>query len=78
MTVGERLRNTRIDNDHLQKDTAKLLKCSTKQIGRYENNESEMTISKLILFCKKYNVSADYILGLNPGLSWPRYEKEDA
>lgn len=74
MTIGSRLRDVRIDKDHLQKDTAQKLNCSPKQIGRYENDEQEMTLSKLKLFCQEYGVSADYILGLDPGLSWPRYK----
>lgn len=72
MTFGERLKATRTDFDHLQKDTADIIKCSPKQVGRYESNEQEMTVSKLIEFCKYYRVSADYLLGLPKGLKWPR------
>lgn len=72
MTIGERLRDTRTSKDHTQKDTAILLKTNDRQIGKYERNEQEMTVSKLKAFCEHYGVSADYILGLPKGLSWPR------
>lgn len=72
MTSNERLRATRVDSDHKQKDTAEIIKCSEKQIGRYESGEQEMTMSKLRDFCLYYQVSADYILGLPKNLKWPR------
>lgn len=72
MTIGERLRATRTDKDHTQKDTSKILNTNDRQIGKYERDEQEMTISKLKTFCEYYEVSADYILGLPRGLAWPR------
>lgn len=72
MTIGERLKATRIDHDEYQKDIADAIQCSEMQIRRYEYDQSEMTISKLKAFCEHYGVSADYILGLPKGLSWPR------
>lgn len=72
MTISDRLKSTRIDHDHRQKDTAEVINCSTKQIIRYESGEQEMTLNKLRDFCIYYQVSADYILGLPKGLNWPR------
>lgn len=72
MTIGERIKATRIDADELQKDLAEKIGCSEMQIRRYEKDLSEMTISKLKTFCQHYGVSADYILGLPRGLDWPR------
>lgn len=72
MTIGERIKATRIDSDEFQTDTAKALQCSEMQIRRYEHDQSEMTVSKLKAFCEHYGVSADYILGLPKGLAWPR------
>lgn len=72
MNIGERLKNTRIDHDHKQKDTAEILKVTDKQIIRYEKNDQEMGIQKLREFCLYYHVSADYILGHPKGLEWPR------
>lgn len=72
MSIGERLKSTRIDHDHEQKETAEILKVSEKQIIRYEKDRQEMGIQKLREFCMYYHVSADYILGLPKNLDWPR------
>lgn len=72
MSIGERLKDTRIDYDHEQKDTAEILKVTEKQIIRYEKDRQEMGIQKLRDFCLYYHVSADYILGLPKDLKWPR------
>lgn len=72
MTTGERLKNTRIDEDETQESLANVLNISTRQLKRYEKDLQEMGISKLIAFCRHYHVSADYILGLPRGLDWPR------
>lgn len=72
MTIGERIKSTRLDHDEMQKELAYILQCTPKQIGRYENDDQEMTVSKIIAFCKHYRVSADYLLGLPKDLNWPR------
>ena len=72
MSIGERLKHTRIDHDHEQKEVAEILKVSEKQVIRYEKDRQEMGIQKLKDFCLYYHVSADYILGLPRGLDWPR------
>lgn len=72
MSIGERLKNTRIDKDHDQKTTAEILNVSEKQIIRYEKDRQEMGIQKLKEFCLYYRISADYILGLPKNLEWPR------
>lgn len=72
MSIGTRLREIRIDHDQTQKQLSELIGCSSKQISRYEADEQEMTVSKLKSFCELYGVSADYILGLNNNLKWPR------
>lgn len=72
ISVGERLAHTREDHDHKQKDTAKILGITEKQVLRYEKDRQEMGINKLINFCIYYQVSADYILGLPKNLEWPR------
>lgn len=72
MEYYERLKEARIDKDMTQTDVANFLKTSKQQISIYENGKQEMTVGKLRDLCALYNVSADYILGLPRGLSWPR------
>lgn len=71
-TMGQRLKACRIDNDLLQKDVAQRIGIHPKQIGRYENDQSQPTAEVIKNLCWLYHVSADYILGLPRGLDWPR------
>lgn len=67
-----RLASTRTDNDTTQRELAKILGWHQVQIARYETGKVTPPISYIIAFCKHFNVSADYILGLPRGLNWPR------
>lgn len=72
MTIGEKLKATREDLDLFQEDVANKIGVTTRQIIRWEKNETEMGINKLKELCTLYGVSADYILGLPKNLNWPR------
>lgn len=62
---NERIRELREDSDLKQSDIAKILGTTQQVYSRYENGINEMPIKHLITLCRFYNVSADYILGLN-------------
>lgn len=64
MIYTKRMRDTREDNDELQKDIAMILNITTQQYQLYESGQRKLPIDKLIIFCKYYKISADYILGL--------------
>lgn len=64
MIYCQRMRDAREDNDELQKDIATILNISAQQYQMYESGQRKLPIDKLIIFCKHYKVSADYILGL--------------
>lgn len=72
MSIGDRLKSTREDRDLYQEDVAKQIGVATRQIIRWEKNETEMGINKLKELCLLYGVSADYILGLPRNMKWPR------
>ena len=72
MQYYERLKETREDKDLTQKEVAILTGTTQQQLYKYENGIQDMTAPKLKKLCKLYGVSADYILGLPKGLSWPR------
>lgn len=72
MTYYERLREIREDRDLSQADVAAILGTARQQVTKYETGRQEMTVGKLAALCRAYGVSADYILGLPRGLSWPR------
>lgn len=60
----EILRELREDHDLRQADVAALLHTTQQVYSRYEMGINEMPIRHLISLCRYYNVSADYILGL--------------
>lgn len=60
----EIIRELREDRDLKQKDLAAVLGTTQQVYSRYEKGENEMPIRHLITLCRFYNVSADYILGL--------------
>lgn len=61
----EIIKELREDRDLSQKQIADLLNTTQQVYSRYEKGINEMPIRHLITLCKFYNVSADYVLGLN-------------
>ena len=72
MSISSKLKDLREDYDKTQADIASVLGTTQQQYYRYEKGQRELPINHLITLCKYYGVSADYILGLPRGLSWPR------
>ena len=60
----DRLISLREDNDIEQKELAELLGITQSAYSKYEKRRCKMSIEDLIKLCKYYNVSADYVLGL--------------
>ena len=61
---NEIIRDLREDNDLSQREVAEYLQTTQQVYSRYETGLNELPIRHLIALCKFYNVSADYILGL--------------
>ncbi|MDE5984096.1 MAG: helix-turn-helix domain-containing protein [Eubacterium sp.] len=59
-----RLKDLREDKDLKQAEIAVVLNRTRQQYQLYESGKRKLPIEKLIILCKFYNVSADYILGL--------------
>jgi len=72
MDYIDRMIAVRTDADETQKELAQALGVNSVQLSKYERKINEPSISYLLKFCQHYGVSADYILGLEPGLDWPR------
>lgn len=68
MELHDRLKAAREDADLTQAQTG----IARRQYIRYEQGAQEMGIAKLRALCLALDVSADYLLGLPRGLSWPR------
>ena len=59
------LRELREDRDLKQAQIAAILGTTQQVYSRYEKGINEMPIRHLRTLCKYYQVSADYVLGLN-------------
>ena len=64
-SYNEIIRELREDNDLSQQAVAEYLKTTQQVYSRYEKGINEMPIRHLIALCKFYNVTSDYILGLD-------------
>lgn len=64
MNYRERMRALREDRDLSQAELGKVLSKSQQGYSHIENGRAELKIDDLVLLCKFYNVSADYIIGL--------------
>lgn len=72
MDYVDRLTAMRQDRDISQKEIARILNCQQSAISKYERKLREYKIKDIILLCKFYNVSADYILGLPDDMPYPK------
>lgn len=68
----QRIKETRIDKDHTQSQTAQILNITQQQYQLYESGKRAFPIDLLAMFCRHFKVSADYILELPNDLDWPR------
>ena len=62
--MHERLKELRIERNFKLKEVAKKLNVTIRTISRYEDGTREPSVEMIIKFCKLYDVSADYLLGL--------------
>ena len=63
-SFGEKLKELRIEKGLSQKELADLVDTSQSAIFYWENNQQEPKISSLKKLCIFFNVSADYLSGL--------------
>ncbi|MBO5046748.1 MAG: helix-turn-helix transcriptional regulator [Clostridia bacterium] len=59
-----RLKELRLERGLKLKDVAEKLHVTIRTISRYEDGSREPSVDFIIRFCKLYEVSADYLLGL--------------
>lgn len=64
LTIGEMLRDLRVERNWRQEDVAKMLSCAKSTISAYERDASSPNADVLIAYCNLFGVSADRILGL--------------
>ena len=65
MAYVKRIKDLREDNDKTQQEIADILGTSQTMYARYERGANELPIHHLLVLCRFYEVSSDYILGLS-------------
>jgi len=60
----KKIYDLRIDNDLTQQQIADYLMCNRQVYARYERGIREIPVSMVIKLAAFYNVSTDYILGI--------------
>lgn len=78
MEYYQRIKALREDHDLNQAQIAAHLGIDQSYYSKYEQGKHPLPIQHLKKLCEYYGVSADYILGLPEGLSWPRREKRES
>ena len=64
MDYRTRLRNIREDRDFTQAQIGKVINKSQQGYNHIEAGRAKLKIEDLKLLCKFYNVTADYLIGL--------------
>ena len=65
MNYAERIRALREDRDKTQAEIAQLLRVGQRTYCDYELGKTRIPVDSLIILAELYNVSMDYICGLN-------------
>lgn len=65
LTFGEKVRNLREDADLNQTQLGKTLGMTQRKISYIECGKYEPSIDDIIAICRFFNVSSDYLLGIN-------------
>ncbi len=61
---GERLRELRIEKNLSIQALAKEIQIGSSSICRWENGQADIKSEQLIIIAKYFNVTTDYLLGL--------------
>lgn len=64
MKFNERLKMIRIESGMTQKDVYEKLNISPNGYASYEQGRTEPSVQTLVKLCTIFDVSADYLLGL--------------
>ena len=65
MTFGEKIKKLRMENNWTQEQFAEMMGVSAQAVSRWETDSSMPDISMLAPIAYTFNVSCDYLLGVN-------------
>lgn len=72
LTFGEKIRDLREDMDINQTELGRAVMMSQRKISFIERGDSEPSLDDIAAFCRFFNISADYLLGLPPEMPYPK------
>lgn len=64
MIWNDKIKELREDSDLTQLQMAEIIGITQRTVSYYENNQREIPINILIKYAKHFNVTLDYICGL--------------
>lgn len=64
MIWNEKIKELREDNDLTQTQMAEILSITQRTVSYYERNEREIPVEILVKYAEYFNVTLDYICGL--------------
>ena len=65
MDYRTRIRSVREDRDLTQTEVGRILNKSQQGYSHIESGRAELKIEDLVVLCRFYNLSADYLVGLS-------------
>ncbi len=65
MDYRTRLRSVREDRDYTQAEIGRIINKSQQGYNHIETGRAELKIDDLIVLCRFYGLSADYLIGLS-------------
>ena len=65
MDYRDKLRDLRTERAISQKEIAEVIQTTQQYYGKYELHKQHLPVDRLIMLCKYYGVSADWLLGLD-------------
>lgn len=75
-TLKDRMKALRLKNNYTESFIANYLGTTQAVVWKYESGKTEKIPAEVIRkLCQLYAVSADYLLGLPKGLSYPEKEQ---
>ena len=72
MTFGEKIKNLREDADLNQTQLGKAVGMTQRKVSYLECGKCEPSIDDIVALCNFFKVSADYLIGIPNGYSYPR------
>jgi len=72
LTLGEKLRLLREENDLNQTELGEALNMTQRKISYLEQGKYEPGIEDIRAICRYFQVSADYLLGFPKNLPYPK------